>query len=187
MLSTGIILSIDLYTPRLEIISKQFGADNVMVTVEWTEQSAVNYTTRILPSAIEVISNSQQAQLILLYNTSYNFSVEAYAPCRPNATGFIEFYYGEEYFAFIIDHEYYYYSIVLAICGDPESFLSTSNDSLPNIEDYDGLPVQNTMITFSCPPGFMVVGPNLATCTEDGEWEPNLGDVMCSNTTGKQY
>ena len=96
---TDIMLSIDLYSPKLEIISEQLNFDdnNVTVTVKWIEESAVNYATRILPSAIEIMSNSQQAQLILLYNTSYNFSVEAYARCRQNATGFIEIYYGEEY------------------------------------------------------------------------------------------
>ena len=74
--------------------------------------------------------------------------------------------------------------IALANCEDPELYLSTVNDSLPNIEDYYG---ENIVITFSCPPGFMLVGPNSATCTRNGEWEPNLTGVMCSNSTGNQF
>ena len=60
------------------------------------------------------------------------------------------------------------------------------NDSLLHIEDYDGLSIENTVITFSCPPGFMLVGPNSATCTRNGEWEPNFAGVMCRTTTGNQ-
>ena len=85
----------------MKTISKEFGAENVTVTVEWTQQAAVMYTPRIVPLAFNMSfpissSSSQQVQLILSYNIHYNLSVEASAPCRPNATGFIELYYGEE-------------------------------------------------------------------------------------------
>ena len=50
----------------------------------------------------------------------------------------------------------------------------TGNDSIPNIEGYDDtIPVEGTTISFSCPPGLVLIGPNSATCTEDGEWEPD--------------
>ena len=97
---TGIILSVDLDVPDLKTISKEFGADNVTVTVEWTQQAAVMYTPRIVPldliMSFPIGSSSQQIQLILSYDISYNFSIEASAPCKPIVTGFIELYYGEE-------------------------------------------------------------------------------------------
>ena len=33
---------------------------------------------------------------------------------------------------------------------------------------------------FSCPPGMVLIGPNSSTCTENGEWEPGLNQLTCS-------
>ena len=54
-----------------------------------------------------------------------------------------------------------------------------SNDSIPRVEGYDGLPLEGSTITFSCPPGMELIGPSLATCMENGEWEPDLSGLMC--------
>ena len=97
-----VLFSVDLDALDLKPVSKEFGAENVTVTVEWTQQAAVMYTPRIVPLApnmsfpISSSSSSQRVQLILSYNIHYNLSVEASAPCRPNTTGFIKLYYGEE-------------------------------------------------------------------------------------------
>ena len=76
----------------------------------------------------------------------------------------------------------------IANCGEPEFLLPTANESVPNvnIEGYDDLPKEGRTITFSCPPGFILIGPNSATCTENEEWEPDFAGLMCNNS-GKYY
>ena len=49
----------------------------------------------------------------------------------------------------------------------------------------DVLPVEGTTIKFSCPPGLVITGPNSATCTENGEWEPDPSGVTCNDSKGK--
>ena len=33
--------------------------------------------------------------------------------------------------------------------------------------------VEGTSVTFSCPPGLVLTGPNTSTCMRNGEWEPD--------------
>ena len=74
-----------------------------------------------------------------------------------------------------------YFSI--ANCGHPESQLLSTNDSVPRVDGLDDiLPIGGSTVTFSCPPGLVLIGLNSATCTENGEWEPDLSELMC---TGK--
>jgi hypothetical protein len=54
------------------------------------------------------------------------------------------------------------------------------NDSVPRIDTV--LPVEGTTFTLSCPPGLVLIGPNLTTCTKTGEWEPDPNRLVC---TGK--
>ena len=56
-----------------------------------------------------------------------------------------------------------------------------SNDSVPNIEGYDGLSVEGSTIRFSCPPGLVLSGSNSATCTVNGEWEPDPRQLICTS------
>jgi hypothetical protein len=75
-----------------------------------------------------------------------------------------------------------HYFIIVVNCGDPE-LSSTANDSVPNIEGYDGLPIKGITIRFSCPPGLELIGEsssNSATCTESGEWDPYPSDFVCN-------
>jgi hypothetical protein len=59
-------------------------------------------------------------------------------------------------------------------CGHPESLLwRIGNFSVPNIDGYDGLSLEESTITFSCPPGMELTGSNSAICTGNGEWELN--------------
>ena len=41
--------------------------------------------------------------------------------------------------------------------------------------------LQGTTVKFSCPPGQVLKGPNMATCMEGGQWEPDpsVGQVKC--------
>ena len=74
-----------------------------------------------------------------------------------------------------------------ADCGYPE-LLSTvnGNDSVPNIVGFnDIIPVEGTTVAFSCPPGLVLNGFNLATCTENGEWAPDPSRLTCNDSIGK--
>ena len=87
---------------------------------------------------------------------------------------------------------YFYEQVVhdniLAVvnCGHPDLLLwRMTNDSVPNIEDYDGLPIEGSTLRFSCPNGLALIGPNLATCTENGRWELNSNNwPMCMQSKG---
>ena len=35
-------------------------------------------------------------------------------------------------------------------------------------------------MTFACPPGLVLTGPNSVTCEWNGEWEPDPNDVECT-------
>ena len=74
--------------------------------------------------------------------------------------------------------------ITIANCGYPSLLPSIDNNSIPRINSYDGLSIEGSTIRFSCLPGLMLIGPNSATCTENGEWEPDPGGVMCNDSKG---
>ena len=92
--------TVDLYTPKVGIISEDFVADNVIVAVEWTQHVGITtYITRISPLARPTLSTStpglrNSRLLILSYNTIYNLTVVAVTPCG-NTTAYIELKYGE--------------------------------------------------------------------------------------------
>ena len=79
----------------MNITSKQYEAKNVTVTVEWTQQEGAVYTVSVLPLVPMIFIGSASRQLTISYNTVYNFSVEAAAPCRANATASIRLHCGE--------------------------------------------------------------------------------------------
>ena len=81
----------------MRVTSEEYGADNVTVTVKWTLQEGAVYTVRVSPPVPIMVTGSIRHQLTISYNTEYNFSVEATAPCRANATAFIGLHYGELY------------------------------------------------------------------------------------------
>ena len=93
LVSTSITVTVGLYTLKLEIIS-EFGADNVTVTVGWTQQVGVVYNTSILP-LIPLICTENTSQLTIQYNAEYNLSVVAVTPCRNTTVAFIRLHYGE--------------------------------------------------------------------------------------------
>ena len=82
----------------LNISNPHYGAENVTVTVEWTQLTGVTYTVKVSPSVPTVNPiETTRYQLTIPYNKTYNFSVVAATPCRPNATNFIILNYGEAY------------------------------------------------------------------------------------------
>ena len=59
--------------------------------------------------------------------------------------------------------------------------LPTCRDSVPKVVGFDDdfVPVEGSTITFSCPPGLVLNGSNSATCTGNGEWEPDPRGLIC--------
>ena len=43
----------------------------------------------------------------------------------------------------------------------------------------DSPPIEGQFITYTCPPGFILTGPNMSTCMGNREWEPDPGEVDC--------
>ena len=63
-------------------------------------------------------------------------------------------------------------------CGRPELLSTESNGSVPIVVCYDDLAPME--VRFSCPPGYELIGPNSANCTENGDWKPDPGQLMCN-------
>ena len=76
--------------------------------------------------------------------------------------------------------------LILVNCGHPDLLLLiSSNDSVPpRIENQIDLPLEGSTITFSCPPGLVLTGPNSAICTRNGEWEPDFRNLQCNDSKG---
>ena len=43
----------------------------------------------------------------------------------------------------------------------------------------DSPPIEGQFITYTCPPGFILTGPNMSTCMGNREWEPDPAEVDC--------
>ena len=61
-------------------------------------------------------------------------------------------------------------------CDDPSKLIH--NDVI--IVGYEDPALEGENITFTCPTGAILTGPNTSTCVENGEWEPDPREVECS-------
>ena len=43
----------------------------------------------------------------------------------------------------------------------------------------DSPPIKGQLITYTCPPGFILTGPNASVCMGNGEWEPDPSQMNC--------
>jgi hypothetical protein len=43
----------------------------------------------------------------------------------------------------------------------------------------DRPPIEGQFITYTCPPGFILYGPNMSICKGNREWEPDPEEVDC--------
>ena len=77
------------------VISEEFEADNVTVTVEWTQQEGAAYQIIIVPQIPINFTGETSIQLILPYNTNYNLSVKSALPCQHQAQSHVLLFYGE--------------------------------------------------------------------------------------------
>ena len=66
--------------------------------------------------------------------------------------------------------------------------LSTArNESVPKVVSTEDLtPVEGKTVTFSCPPGFKLIGFDTVTCTENGKWEPDPSGLICNNSISEE-
>jgi hypothetical protein len=66
-------------------------------------------------------------------------------------------------------------------CGHPfQDKISVDNayDSAI-IEGYVDPALEGTVLSFDCPPQYVIIGPNTTTCMGNGEWEPDPREVEC--------
>ena len=82
------------------------------------------------------------------------------------------------------------FMIYIAICRRPSLIpvCTCSADSIPRLVGFDDniTPVEGSTVRFSCPPGLELIGPDSATCRENGEWGPDIKGIMC-NHSAKGY
>ena len=50
--------------------------------------------------------------------------------------------------------------------------------------DYTDPALEGQNVTFACPPGQILNGPNSSTCLGNGEWESDPGEVECIGGMG---
>ena len=62
-------------------------------------------------------------------------------------------------------------------CENPEAQLDDSVEVIGYLSK--AAAVKGSNISFSCPPGLVLTGPNSSTCLGNGEWEPDPRDVKC--------
>ena len=43
----------------------------------------------------------------------------------------------------------------------------------------DSPPIEGQIITYTCPPGFVLNGPNASVCMRNGKLKPDPGEVEC--------
>ena len=77
----------------LHIFSKVFRADNVTVTLEWSPTFRASYIVKTSPLMLVMHTQNTSHQLTIPYNTEYNLTVEAVAPCG-NTTALMRLKYG---------------------------------------------------------------------------------------------
>ena len=67
-------------------------------------------------------------------------------------------------------------SLELVTCGN----LTSQIDSSIKVLGYVYPPVRGSSVLLVCSScGFELTGPNVSTCMENGEWEPDPGEVEC--------
>ena len=66
-----------------------------------------------------------------------------------------------------------------------ESDSSFSTVPTMSTEYSDSVQMEGCTIIFSYPPGLGLTGPNSATCTGNGEWEPDPSWLTCNEPDSK--
>ena len=81
-------------------------------------------------------------------------------------------------------HTHVTYTHVIVTCDDP----STHRPVIVVTESQNSHPlIEGQFITYNCPSGFILTGPNASVCTGNGEWEPDPGEVDCIGNNYAQH
>ena len=69
---------------------------------------------------------------------------------------------------------------ITVTCDYPPIQLPHCHIEMTGSQDIHPL-IEGQFITYTCtcPPGFVLSGLNISVCTRDGNWEPELGEVVC--------
>ena len=63
-------------------------------------------------------------------------------------------------------------------CDDPPT--QSLQDRVMIMDKESDIPImEGQFITYTCPSGFILTGPNASECTRNREWEPDPGEVAC--------
>ena len=63
-------------------------------------------------------------------------------------------------------------------CDDPPA--QSLQDRVMIMDKESDIPImEGQFITYTCPSGFILTGPNASVCTKNREWEPDPGEVDC--------
>ena len=76
-----LVIVLDHHTLTLRNVT-DYSADNITVSVEWNQLSHAKYNIIVVPLVPMVFVGNTSRQLIIQYNTEYNLTIEAVAPCR---------------------------------------------------------------------------------------------------------
>ena len=60
-------------------------------------------------------------------------------------------------------------------CDNPSALIH--NDVI--VVGYEDPALEGENITFTCPTGAILTGPNASTCARNGGWEPDPREVVC--------
>ena len=69
------------------------------------------------------------------------------------------------------------YTHIAVTCDYPLTRLLRG--SVTVVTESDSPPIEGQFITYTCPPGFILTGPNMSVCMGNREWEPDPGEVEC--------
>ena len=73
----------------------------------------------------------------------------------------------------------YTYTLLHAVtCNSPPT-LSLHDPVVVVSGSQDSPLIEGQFITYTCPPGFILTGPNVSVCTGNREWEPDPREVDC--------
>ena len=72
------------------------------------------------------------------------------------------------------------HALITVTCGYPPAQLLQHPIVVVNGSQPDSHPlIEGQFITYTCPPGFTLTGPNISLCTGNENWEPDPGRVDC--------
>jgi hypothetical protein len=80
----------------------------------------------------------------------------------------------------ILLYDYHYAHTYYAVtCDLPTQLLNDLQVVTVANGSQDKPHIEGQFITYTCPPGFVLTGPNTSVCSGNGEWEPDPGHVTC--------